>query len=983
MVEVTPRALLRTAGRLGATVQNALEVARFGGLDRGEEEASPYEVVADVGIGHLRRYFPEQADTSRPVALLVPPLMLTAEVWDVSPTTSTVVALAEAGIDPWVVDFGSPEDEEGGLARTLTDHVVTVDRMIDEVRRITGRDVHLLGYSQGGMFCYQVAAVRRSVGIASVVTFGSPVDLHRGLPFGLPAELIAPAAGFLSRHVLGRASLPSWASRNGFKLLDPVKTVRARLDFLLQLSDRERLLAREPQRRFLDGEGFIAYPGPALADLVEQFISQNRMLAGGIVIDDRLVTLADIACPILIVVGDVDELGRPAAVRAIASAAPRAEVHERLMSAGHFGLVVGSKASTITWPTVTQWIHWRETGKGGGDGSLADLVPVDPDAAAEDDEPGIHLGYGLDLFANVGLDLTRSLAEAVVGSTRTARKVADQALEQLPRLIRLERTDADTRLSLGSVLDEQAARSPDGVFFLFEDRAHAYAGAKARIDAVVRGLLATGVRQGQHVGVLMATRPSALVVVAAINRIGAVAVLLRPDGPLERELALGGVTRLVADPERGAELAERTDVPVHVLGGGGDERDLGPTVTDLERIDPTSVEVPGWYRPNPGRASDLAYVLFTGHGDDTRSNRITNRRWALSAYGTASAASLTAKDTVYGLSPIHHPSGLLTSFSGAVAGGARIALAPGFDPDRFWDEIRRYGVTVVSYTWAMCQALLAAPVHPVEKHHPVRLFVGAGMPAGLWRRVARRFAPARVLELYASTEGEAVLVNLTGDKVGSKGRPLPGSAPVELAAIDLESGRIEVGADGYARRCDDDEVGLLLSRLRRGSLATDVALRGVFAPGDAWLATGDLFRRDQDGDHWLVDHAATVTRTERGVVPAAPIEDALGAVGGVDLAVVYGLPRPGRPPIVVAAVTTRGPLEPSDLDRALGALSAAQRPDVVRVVDDLPLTTWYRPRHGPLRDQGLPDDRGWWSDPSEGSYRPLDAGVRADLTGGA
>ena len=61
----------------------------------------------------------------------------------------------------------------------------------------------------------------------------------------------------------------------------------------------------------------------------------------------------------------------------------------------------------------------------------------------------------------------------------------------------------------------------------------------------------------------------------------------------------------------------------------------------MERIDPDAVALPAWYRPNPGRARDLAFVLFTGEGERTRANRITNGRWALSAFGTASSAALT------------------------------------------------------------------------------------------------------------------------------------------------------------------------------------------------------------------------------------------------------------------------------------------------------------------------------------------------------
>ena len=195
----------------------------------------------------------------------------------------------------------------------------------------------------------------------------------------------------------------------------------------------------------------------------------------------------------------------------------------------------------------------------------------------------------------------------------------------------------------------------------------------------------------------------------------------------------------------------------------------------MEQIDPDGVELPQWYRPNPGRASDLAFILFTGQGDETRMNRISNRRWATSAIGTASAAALSSNDTVYSVTPLYHPSGLMMSIGGAIVGGARLAMTTEFEPTMFWDEVRRYGVTVASYTWTLLHDLVVAAPHPGERHHPVRLFIGSGMPRGLWRRVQRRFAPARVVEFYASAETDAILINLWTC-------PVHGAAPPEVAA---------------------------------------------------------------------------------------------------------------------------------------------------------------------------------------------------------
>ena len=49
-------------------------------------------------------------------------------------------------------------------------------------------------------------------------------------------------------------------------------------------------------------------------------------------------------------------------------------------------------------------------------------------------------------------------------------------------------------------------------------------------------------------------------------------------------------------------------------------------------------------------------MVFAGAAERTQVKRLTNGRWALSAFGTATAASLSPADTVYGLTPVHHPS---------------------------------------------------------------------------------------------------------------------------------------------------------------------------------------------------------------------------------------------------------------------------------------------------------------------------------------
>jgi putative long chain acyl-CoA synthase len=983
-MDLLPKTITRPVGRLGAAAQNALEVARFGGLAT-DEVPSPYEIAAEHRVYRLRHYHPEAA--SGPPVLLVPPMMLAAEVYDVSPATSAVSILHEHGADPWVVDFGAPEREEGGLERTLADHVVAISDAVDRVQRITGRDVHLGGYSQGGMFCYQTAAYRRNEGLSSLVTFGSPVDTHLGMPFGIPEQLVSGAAVALAERVFREWALPAWASRTGFSLLDPVKSARSRIEFILQLHDREALLPREGQRRFLEGDGWVAWPGPAMADFLNQFVAHNRLLEGGFVVEDRLLTLADIECPILSVVGTVDEIAPAAGVRAIRLAAPQAEVYELALKAGHFGLVVGSTSNRVTWPTVAAWARWRD-----GEGERPEPITEVPDDPTAELEPQVRnrIDYGLELAGAVGTGVARSMVGTARRTVRGMRELTREAAGQLPRLARLEQVQPSTRISLGLLVHERLRRGPDDLFFLFEDRAYSARQVNERIDNVVRGLISIGVRQGEHVGVLMGPRPSALALAVALNRLGAVAVMLRPDGETERELALGQAQRIIADPERAVLAAGLGEVHTFVLGGGGGPRELGvPLTADMEQIDPDQVELPKWYRPNPGRASDLAFILFTGQGGNTRMSRITNGRWATSAFGTASSAALSGNDTVYSVTPLYHPSGLMMSVGGAIAGGARLAMATTFDPTTFWEEVRRYGVTVASYTWTLLHDLVQAPAQSGERHHPVRLFIGSGMPSGLWRRVEQRFTPARVLEFYASAETGAILVNLRDAKPGAMGRRLPGSPEVRIAAYDIDRGQLMLGEDGFVKECATNEVGLLLARSRARDGTSTIALRGVFAREDAWLATGDLFRRDADGDYWRLDSVRELIHGASGPVFTAPIRDALGDLPAVDLAAAYGVPGQGGHEVAVAAVTLRAEqeLETADITAALRVLPRRQRPTLVRVVPEIPVTTWYRPITDSLREEGIPQARDalpvWYRGPRADTYKPLTSAEHRRLSGEA
>ena len=373
----------------------------------------------------------------------------------------------------------------------------------------------------------------------------------------LPASLAPAAADFMADHVFSRIDIPGWLARTGFQMLDPIKTAQSRLDFLRQLHDREALLPREQQRRFLASEGWIAWSGPAISELLKQFIAHNRMMTGGFSIHGDLVTLSDIDCPVLAVIGEVDDIGQPASVRGIKRAAPQADVYEFLIRAGHFGLVVGSKAATQTWPTVAKFVKWID-----GDRRAARGRQPDGSAARRTHRKRclVHVARGAHHRRRDGdgVQPGANRRRRNRGRQQVRAITGHRDVRTLPRLARLGQINDHTRISLGRIMSEQARDVPQGECLLFDGRVHTYEAVDRRINNVVRGLIDVGVRQGAHVGVLMETRPSALVAIAALSRLGAVAVLMPPDVDLATAARLGAVSEIIADPSY-LEAARRLD----------------------------------------------------------------------------------------------------------------------------------------------------------------------------------------------------------------------------------------------------------------------------------------------------------------------------------------------------------------------------------------------------------------------------------------
>jgi fatty-acyl-CoA synthase len=282
---------------------------------------------------------------------------------------------------------------------------------------------------------------------------------------------------------------------------------------------------------------------------------------------------------------------------------------------------------------------------------------------------------------------------------------------------------------------------------------------------------------------------------------------------------------------------------------------------------------------------------------------------------------------------------------------------------------------------------------------------GNGLRADVWEAFKTRFKIPRILEYYASTEGNFSLYNCEG-RPGAIGRIpafLAGRLPVALLRFDVETSEPRRNAAGFCERCAADEVGEAVGLIpeteaqRAGRFegyadreaSERKVLRNVFQEGDSWYRTGDLMRRDARGFYYFVDRVGETYRWKGENVSTAEVTSTLTASRGVIDAVVYGVSVPGADGRAgAAALQVNGEFDLA-VFRAEVALRLPPyaRPLFLRIVPMLEATATFKPRKQDLMqagfDPGRISDPLYFDDPRLQRYVPLDDATFAAISSGA
>ncbi|WP_235681186.1 alpha/beta hydrolase [Tomitella gaofuii] len=347
----------RTAA-LTLAARNAWALTPFGnGIER--PAPLPSTVVHDAHHCTVRRYSAPGADGA-PV-LLVPPLAVSIDCYDLRPGQSLAAHFVESGRPVYVVDYGRIRyaDRDMGFddwfARIIPTAIGAVLRDADNGPAAADPTLDLVAWSLGGTLSLLTAAHYPELPIRSIVAMGTPIDYAKN-PSIAPLRALGslaplPVVGGVVRTAGG---IPSPLVKLSYRSTALTRELTRPWFIANNLTDTTALAQMEAIDRFM--AGMPGYPARFYTQMHKNLIMGNALASGRVRMGGHEVELADLRVPVLAICGDTDVLAPAASVAAAAdvlTGSPRVRVET--VPGSHLGMVAGSGASAHTWPVIDRF----------------------------------------------------------------------------------------------------------------------------------------------------------------------------------------------------------------------------------------------------------------------------------------------------------------------------------------------------------------------------------------------------------------------------------------------------------------------------------------------------------------------------------------------------------------------------------------------------------------------------------------------------
>ena len=467
--------------------------------------------------------------------------------------------------------------------------------------------------------------------------------------------------------------------------------------------------------------------------------------------------------------------------------------------------------------------------------------------------------------------------------------------------------------TLGAVLEDQAARFPDKEFIVYPDRdlRFTYQQFDARVNALAKGLLAIGLRKGEHLGLWANNVPDWLTILFATAKIGVTLVTINTNyklHELEFLIQQSDITTLcLVDGFRDSDYVQMVNALIpelKVSQRGQLHSTRFPLLRNVIFIGP---------QKHRGMFNTPELLLLGEHTEDGEFREITeslrcgeviNMQYTSGTTGFPKGVMLTHynilnngffigecqrftdAEKVCLPVPFFHCFGLVLGIMAIVTHGATVVPCENFDPLLVLASVHRERCTALYGVPTMFIAELNHPMFSLFDLSSLRtgIMAGSPCPTEVMKRVMSAMHCRDITIAYGLTEASPVMTQTRTDdslevKVGTVGRELPNI-------------RVKVWNPQTLRECAVGEVGELCCKgynVMGGYYKMPAETRAVIDE-EGWLHSGDLGSKDELGNYRVTGRIKDmIIRGGENVYPKE-IEDFLFQMPQIKDVQVVGVP---------------------------------------------------------------------------------------------
>ena len=429
--------------------------------------------------------------------------------------------------------------------------------------------------------------------------------------------------------------------------------------------------------------------------------------------------------------------------------------------------------------------------------------------------------------------------------------------------------------TLDQMLDNAASEFPERPFVVTDQRSWSYREIVQWSERIAAGLVASGVRPGDHVALLLANYPEFVAAKFGIARAGAVAV---PINFLNRRDELGyvlhqsdAVLLITMDRFRNLDYLQFLDQLApgwETLGGGEAFPRLKQVVVfptgdatarqgSVQLADFGSNAGPWQAIAHPGPDSNADIIYTSGTTGPPKGVMLTHDMMLRTAFGSTYGRAFEDGRRILFSLPMYHVYGYVEGLLAALFVGGTVIPQLKFDPVQTLRAITQHRASDILLIPTMTLALLDELKKPgahydLSSLHAV-ISSGGRAPAYIWQEIFDHLQPDELTTGYGMTEVTASsTVTRPGDPmerllgsngrlrdVGPAGDPANGGLLVFDRVVDPDTGAV----------LEPGQVGELQARgmgVTAGYYNKPEATAAAFT-ADGWLHSGDLGRIDEDG----------------------------------------------------------------------------------------------------------------------------------------